>query len=103
MTTTRRVAFGFGGNYRFALMHSRPLKNYLWGTWKVRCPNKHDDTVTQATAQHECEKCHQQVFKDGKVTVVCPNGHPNEVPLNGKKESVICQNGGCKLECRRDK
>jgi hypothetical protein len=90
-----------------------PLKNlieeaaasgdYLWGTWYVRCPAGHDDKVTDGTAQHKCEKwdCGKQCFRDGKVTVVCPKGHPNEIILKSRTESFICKTDGCKLECCR--
>lgn len=36
------------------------------------------------------------------LTAVCPKGHPNEITLNGKTESVVCQAKGCGLQCRRD-
>jgi len=60
----------------------------LVGTWVVRCPDGHDNTVNDITCQHECEttlpsgqKCGKQVFDGSWVTVVCPDqgAHPNRV------------------------
>lgn len=101
---TRRKALGLmmiGAVVPSALATNPP--DYLWGTWVVRCPNGHDDIVTGGTAQHKCEKCGVQVFKDGKVTVVCPKGHANETTLHGKTQSVICKVADCKSECCRKK
>jgi hypothetical protein len=78
-------------------------QDYLWGTWIVRCPKGHDDKVEDGTAQHKCEKCGLQVFKDGKVTAVCPKGHPNVIELKGRTESATCKVADCKSECCRKK
>ena len=104
MTTTRRKALFLAATVVLMppVLLAQP-RNYLWGTWVVRCAKGHDDTVTDGTAQHKCEKCGAQVFRNGKVTVVCLNGHPNEVTLHERTESVICNVADCKKECRRKK
>jgi hypothetical protein len=84
-----------------AIVAATPTRAHacLGGTWVVRCPNGHDDTVTQGTCQHVCEKCGRQAFDGDVVTVVCPNGHPNRI-TTGKTTSYVCPT--CKTECRRD-
>jgi hypothetical protein len=72
----------------------------LGGTWVVRCSNGHDDTVTEGTCQHVCEKCGVQVFSGDVVTVVCPVGHANRVDTSDGIGSYKCAT--CHRECRRD-
>lgn len=76
-------------------------KNYLLGTFYLQCPYCGNiDKVEDGTAQHRCQTCDKQVFHDGKVIVMCPNGHPNEIALHGRTSSIICRR--CQTECRRD-
>jgi hypothetical protein len=100
MKITIRLAILLAITVWFAPSALASPENYLLGTFVVRCPNGHDDTVTKGTAQHVCEKCGTQTFRGGKVTVVCPHGHPNEVTLHGQTKSIICS--VCKTECRRN-
>jgi hypothetical protein len=74
----------------------------LGGTWVVRCPNGHDDTVRGGTCQHVCEneKCRLQVFDGNVVTVVCPVGHGNRVDTGDGIGSFKCRTDG--RECRLD-
>jgi uncharacterized C2H2 Zn-finger protein len=77
-------------------------KDYLYGTFYLKCPKcSQVDKVEKGTVQHVCEKCHTQMFRDGKVTMMCPKGHPNEVRLHGRTTSIICKE--CNMECRREK
>ena len=88
---------------------SSPARACLYGKWKVRCPNGHDDIVDAGTCQHVCEKpgCGRQVFSGHAVTVVCPIGHPNRVDTgtypqkHGKPvmESYRCSTSTCGREC----
>ena len=109
MYSTRRQALFWAASAGLASIVGSALpadaapENYLWGTWYVRCPDGHDDKVEKGTAQHKCETCGKQCFKDGKVVVVCPKGHPNEIEVKGRVESAKCKHEGCGVECRRDK
>ena len=76
-----------------------PARACMYGKWIVRCPNGHDDVVTEGTCQHVCEKCGTQVFSGDVVTVVCPAGHPNRVHTGDAMRSWKCS---CGRECRRD-
>jgi hypothetical protein len=81
----------------------RAARACLIGTWKVRCPNGHDNTVDEITCNHTCDKCHAQAFKDGEGNIVCPNYHVNHVSTgnSGQKgmwiRSYACST--CKAEC----
>jgi hypothetical protein len=78
----------------------------MYGTWVVRCPNGHDDTVTRGTCNHDCEKCGAKAFSDGEGNIVCPDGHVNHVTTGDSHDedkvmkSYKCRT--CKKECRRD-
>jgi hypothetical protein len=77
--------------------------NYLLGTFYLRCPNPNCwqiDRVDDGTAQHACSKDGTQMFQNGKVTMMCPNNHPNEVTVSGQVSSVKCRI--CGTECRRN-
>ncbi len=54
----------------------------LYGRFHLRCPNKDLDVVTGGTHQHQCRTCGEQCFVNGKVKLVCPDKHDNEVSLN---------------------
>ena len=72
----------------------------LLGTWYVKCPfDGQIDVVEEGTRQHLCSRDHKQVFHDGGVTVVCPNGHENFVKSDGCITSFKCKVDG--LECNR--
>src|SRR5262249_29700759 len=72
----------------------------LLGTWHVKCPyDGQIDVVEQGTRQHVCSRDHQQVFHDGGVTVVCPNGHENFVKTNECITSFKCRVD--QVECNR--
>jgi hypothetical protein len=83
---------------------ARRAQACLVGTWKVRCPNGHDDTVNDVTCNHVCEKCHADAIKDGSGCVVCPHGHAAHVSTGSRDErdewltSFTCPVG--KSECR---
>jgi hypothetical protein len=75
-------------------------KNYLLGTFHLKCPYCGKvDVVENGTAQHHCENraCGKQVFVDGKILVMCPKGHTNEVILRGETRSIKCK--VCNVEC----
>ena len=76
----------------------------LWGKWKIRCPNGHDDIVTQGTCQHTCETCGAQAFNNGAVRIVCPNGHATLVQTGTSHDQKdVLQSYKCpqdQLECR---
>jgi hypothetical protein len=75
----------------------------LYGKWRVKCANGHVDTVDDATCQHKCEKCRLQVFSGNKVTVVCRNGHANEILTGAANRKEITQHyicPTCKTDCR---
>lgn len=80
------------------------LRHALVGTWHVRCPkNKsHVDVVRDGTRQHKCESCGEQCFVKFKVTVMCKNGHANEIDLANIDVifSHKCKESGCRLECQ---
>lgn len=94
---------GASGDIRGDSTAQKRTRSYLWGTWYVRCPDGHVDKVEDATAQHVCEddKCKKQCFIDGKVTVMCPDNHTNEIAVRGRVEGRKCKTDGCKKECRR--
>lgn len=107
MRITRReavvaaVAAGLGSVATLASHAMADGKRHaLVGKWHVRCPNKHVDVVTQGTRQHKCEECGKQCFVNGKVTVMCPKGHANELDLNGEDvvKSFKCRT--CGAECQ---
>ena len=104
MTTTRREFItrlaGTIGAIGIVVGAPSPAHACLGGTWVVRCPNGHDDVVTQGTCQHVCEKCNVQAFSGSVVTVVCPEGHANRVNTGELMESHKCSK--CGRECRRD-
>ena len=85
-----------------------PARACLYGKWKVRCPNGHDDIVDAGTCRHNCETDGVQVFSGDVVTVVCPVGHPNRVDTgtyprkHGRPvmESYTCRVSRCGRECR---
>ena len=102
MKTTRREfivrALCVGGALSFATRSW--AETCLLGTWFVKCPfDKQIDKVEQGTRQHICSRDHQQVFHDGGVTVVCPNGHDNFVKSDGCITSLKCR--VCGAECNR--
>src|SRR6266404_3939426 len=68
----------------------------MWGTWKVRCPNGHDDIVTQGTCNHRCEKCGAQAFAAGAGYIVCPKGHANLVQTGtSRNQNEVLQSYKC--------
>ena len=79
----------------------------LVGTWWVRCPNGHIDTVEDVTCNHDCEKCPARAFSNGNGTVVCPVGHNNYVQTGSSSErrrwlkTYRCRTAGCGRECCR--
>jgi len=90
------------GKLQLALADDK--RHALIGEWRVRCPKGHIDTVTGGTKQHECDdqKCRMQCFVGGKVTVMCPKDHPNEVDLSNVDllETYTCKSEKCGTECR---
>jgi hypothetical protein len=104
MKTTRRefiarVVFA-GGALSFATRSW--AETCLLGTWYVKCPfDGQIDKVEEGTRQHICSRDHQQVFHDGGVTVVCPNGHydKNFVKSDGCITSFKCRT--CGAECNQ--
>jgi len=78
----------------------------LWGKWKIRCPNGHDDIVTRGTCQHLCETCGTQAFNNGAVRIVCPNNHATLVQTGTSHDQKnVLQSFKCPidhLECRID-
>jgi hypothetical protein len=78
----------------------------IYGTWVVRCPNGHDDTVTRGTCNHTCEKCGEKAFIDGAGYIVCKGGHANYISTGTSRERAqVLQSYKCKTcgkECRRD-
>lgn len=74
-------------------------RHALGGKWHVKCPDGHVDIVTKGTKQHKCETCGKQCFVNGKVTVVCPNKHPNVIDLGpiDVLRSYKCTT--CQAEC----
>jgi hypothetical protein len=75
-------------------------KACLRGTWKVRCPDGHDDIVEGVTCNHDCEGCGKKAVSGGNARVVCPKGHAS--PVSGITESHRCPEDNCGLQCRRD-
>jgi hypothetical protein len=100
MTVTRRIlVLLLATSWLAAFAHAGPT-NYLLGTFQLKCPYCGKvDMVDKGTAQHQCENhsCGKQVFVDGKILVMCPNGHTNEVTLHGETRSIQCK--FCKAEC----
>jgi hypothetical protein len=93
-----RMALCAGGALSFATPSW--ADTCLLGTWYVKCPfDGQVDKVEQGTRQHVCSRDHQQVFHDGSVTVVCPNGHDNFVKSDGCITSFKCRQ--CGAECNR--
>ena len=93
------VAFGgLLGSVQHAKAEDK--KHALYGTWHVRCPAGHVDVVTEGTKQHKCETDGKECFVGGKVTVMCPKGHANEVALDDVDvlKSYKCQT--CGAECQ---
>jgi hypothetical protein len=76
-------------------------RHALYGTWHVRCPAGHVDVVTDGTRQHKCETCGKQCFVNGKVTIMCPKGHANDVSLADVDvlRSYKCRTKACRAEC----
>lgn len=78
---------------------------FLRGTFVVRCPNGHDDTVEGITRNHDCEKCGSKAVDGGTAMVVCPDGHATRV--EGVTEGHLCtqpiddQGHLCGKQCRR--
>jgi hypothetical protein len=74
-------------------------RHALYGKWHVRCPRMHVDIVTDGTKQHKCEKCGDQCFVNGSVTVMCPNKHPNKIALGSVDVLTNYKCRRCKAEC----
>jgi hypothetical protein len=78
----------------------------LYGTFKVRCPNGHIDTVEDGTCNHTCEKCGVKALSEGEGDILCPNGHINHVRTGSSRRrrdvtsSYKCRT--CGKECRQD-
>jgi hypothetical protein len=88
---------GTGALASIMLTGPKPAKACLGGTWKVRCPKGHIDTVTRGTCQHVCETCGLQVFSGDDVTVVCRNGHPTRITTD-RTTSFMCP--VCHTDCQ---
>ncbi len=91
-----RVATGFG------LASASWAQTTLLGTWYVKCPyDGQVDVVEDGTRQHKCSRDqNHQVFHDGGVTVVCPNGHDNFIATGGNVTSWKCSVDGAEC-CRK--
>jgi len=78
----------------------------LYGTFWVRCPNGHIDTVDSGTCNHNCEKCGAKAFTEGEGDIVCPAGHINHVRTGSSRRqedvttSIKCRT--CGKECKLD-
>ena len=91
------------GAFGIALAMPRPAKACLYGKWKVRCPNGHDNMVDDGTCQHKCKNCRVQAFSGNDVTVVCRNGHPNRITTGAGDRDHITQHytcPSCHTDCR---
>jgi len=110
MALTRRSVLAAlvaqAGSISVLVNTSAPAWACLWGRWKIRCPNGHDDIVTQGTCQHQCETCGAQAFDHGAVRIVCPNGHATLVQTGTSHDQRdLLQSYKCPqdhLECRLD-
>jgi hypothetical protein len=72
--------------------------NYLLGDFHLKCPKCGQvDKVDGGTAQHKCDNCKTQVFVKGKVQMVCPNKHVNEVEVKGEINTYPCK--VCRVDC----
>ena len=84
---------------------SKKPDGFLRGTFVVRCPNGHDDTVEGITRNHDCEKCDKKSVDEGTAMIVCPDGHATRV--EGITEGHLCteviDDAGhqCAKQCRR--
>ena len=111
MQTTRRefIASTLGTITGLGLLLSQPSDSIacLVGTWWVRCPNRHVDTVEDVTCNHTCEKCGANAVSNGNGTVVCPVGHDNYVRTGSRSErgswlkTYRCTQRDCGRECCR--
>lgn len=111
MQSTRRefIASILGTLSAVGLILSQPdqARACLVGTWWVRCPKGHVDTVEDVTCNHDCEKCDTNAFSNGNGTVVCPVGHNNYVRTGSRWErgkwlkSYRCRTADCGRECCR--
>jgi hypothetical protein len=87
------------------LSAGRSARACLVGTWKVRCPNGHVDTVSQVTCNHNCETCGTAAVSNGEGNIVCPAGHVNHVVTGDRDHqdswirSHTCATEGCGREC----
>jgi hypothetical protein len=84
------------------LAKAEDKRHALYGKWHVRCPAGHVDVVTDGTRQHKCDRCKKQCFVGGKVILMCPKGHANEVKLDDVDvlRSYKCGTKDCGAECQ---
>lgn len=110
MTQKRRAfivsASSFAAASGLIFLNPRSGLACLVGTWKVRCPKGHIDTVDAVTCNHKCDTCGAIAMSDGEGDVVCPDGHVNHVVTGGRGDRdkwltrYACTT--CKKECRTD-
>ena len=111
MNITRRgflqSAIALTGAFTIIGLASSRTLACMYGTWVVRCPKGHDDTVTDGTCNHDCDECGAKAFYDGAGNIVCPKGHANYVNTGTSHDrdkalqSYKCKT--CGKECRRDR
>src|SRR5438067_862809 len=95
MRHSRRQFFKWGlealGAAGVLALGARPAQACLYGTWFVKCPyDGQVDRVDDGTCQHICSRDAKQVFDGSKVTVMCPNNHPNAVETGKLMQSWKC-------------
>jgi hypothetical protein len=78
---------------------------FLEGTFIVRCPGGHTDTVEGITRNHDCEKCGLKAVDGGTAYVVCPDGHATRVEGITRThlctQVIDCDGHLCGKQCRR--
>ena len=102
------AAAGVAGVAAVVLPTPAAAEGFLEGKWVVRCfgkgNEKHDDTVTRITRNHDCSKCGRKSVNEGAAHVVCPDGHASLV--SGITRNHICpepvgEGKLCGKECKR--
>lgn len=104
MTISRRTCLTAMGIVAAASL-PRTAHAFLYGTFVLRCRRcGQQDTVTDGTNQHECERCDTQMIVDRRAPIVCPVGHVTEVDILASRtalSSARCATPGCGRELRR--